>query len=69
MVFTIRDIQYIQLNRPFPNLPRLLAYRKSFGKLVFMAGTELVVSSKFMCTVIQSGFSIVKFTKKVCERI
>ena len=29
-------------NRPFPNLPRLLAYRKSFGKLVFMSGTELV---------------------------
>ena len=42
---------------------------KVSGSLFSCQVQNLFVSSKFMCTVVQSGFSIVKFTKKVCERI
>ena len=42
---------------------------KVSGSLFSCQVQSLFVSSKLKCTVIQGGFSIVKFIKKVCETI
>ena len=68
-IFSISYNSYTYWNTPIPNLPHNWPSEKVSVSLFSCQVQSLFFRSKLKCTVIQGGFSIVKFIKKVSETI